>query len=314
MDELGGEHVAARESIDHVGDPDRRVAPVVVGEEPDVGCFVLVVEFFVDAGAELLDQFDRVEAREDHAEHRGERLGVVHVGCDGVGDAGVLDLHGDIAAVEGAGLVDLANRCGRDRLCVDVFEQFVQRLPETGFDFAQREIAGHRWGVAAEPRQRFTHRLGHALVEVARHLAELHHPALHVPEGVDDVLGLAAFELCLHPAPALVVGEPLTRLGPGAVRRPAGSEAGHDGAASASSGRGDRRIIERRRGAAPAHGGDRREQTAHDQDSEKCARRAPHVRPRWMTRVRRRRWLRRSGPPAMQRALRPDRDRPNPAP
>ena len=183
-------------------------------------------------------------------------------------------------------------------------------VPEPGFDFAQREIAGHRRGVAAQPRQRFAHRLGHALVEVARHLAELHHPALHVPRAsTTSWASRRSSSACIRRRPRR--RRAAEGLGPGAVRSPAGGEAGHHRAASASR---SRRSAHRRAQActAPAHGGDRwsRPPTIRIRES---ARQAPHVRPRWMTRVRRR-MVRRSGPPAMQRALRPDRDRPNPAP
>lgn len=58
----------------------------------------------------------------------------------------------------------------------------------------------HHW-----PRDRF----GQTVVEIRRHLTDLHQRALHVPEALGDVLGGAQLELLVELDPALGTGEQL---------------------------------------------------------------------------------------------------------
>ena len=51
-----------------------------------------------------------------------------------LGDAGILDLDGDLAAVVQARAVDLADRGGGDRLLVELLEDLAQRRLELGLD------------------------------------------------------------------------------------------------------------------------------------------------------------------------------------
>ena len=56
-----------------------------------------------------------------------------------------------------------------------------------GLHDAGGELGRHRWCVLLQRRERGLHRAGHAVVEVARHLPDLHERALHVPERLDHL-------------------------------------------------------------------------------------------------------------------------------
>jgi len=183
------------------------MARVVVGEQLLVRRLVDVVEFLVDPGPKLLDEFVRVEPWVDHAEQHRQALGVVQVRGDRVGDTRVLDLNCNLAPIVGDGAMNLADRCGRDRLAVDLGEEFVERAAERGFDLGERKIRRHRRRIGMQTGERLAHRFRHAFAEVARHLAELHQRALHLAECAHDVFCFTTLEVRLEAAPCLIGGE-----------------------------------------------------------------------------------------------------------
>ncbi len=80
------------------------------GELGDVGGLPAVVELLAHAQAQLVDEGAGVEAVEgQRREHRVHHLGGVEVLLDRLGDAGELDLDGELAAGGVAGPVDLAD-------------------------------------------------------------------------------------------------------------------------------------------------------------------------------------------------------------
>ena len=116
VEQLGDEHAAVRElGVDrrHVGErvsaPGARHRAVVLGLD-------LVVELVADPLAQLLRQRLDVEARGEALDQRQQHLQVAQVGLDRLGDARVLDLDRDGAAVERRRAVDLADRGGGERL------------------------------------------------------------------------------------------------------------------------------------------------------------------------------------------------------
>ncbi len=82
----------------------------------------LVVELLLNPGADLLADRLRVHPRRDPLREPENQAEVLHVGAHGGGDARVLDLDRDLAAVRERRAVDLADRRGRDRLLVEVLE------------------------------------------------------------------------------------------------------------------------------------------------------------------------------------------------
>ena len=63
---------------------------------------------------------------------------VAHVGVDRLGDAGVLDLDGNVAAVVQLGAVHLPDRGGGDRLGLEVRERRPELLAEIVLDHLAR--------------------------------------------------------------------------------------------------------------------------------------------------------------------------------
>ena len=147
------------------------------------------------------------------------------------GDARVLDLDRDLAAVVQPRAVDLADRGGGDRLGSNVGEDLVQRLLELGLDHLAHVVEAHlRRRVAQRAElalELLAVLLGHEPdVEEAHHLAELHRRALHRPQRGDDLLGrldVAALERLLAcPARSGRGSPPACRAGapPGRRRAP----------------------------------------------------------------------------------------------
>ena len=79
--------------------------------------------------------------------------------------------------------------------------------PSSSRDHLGGQLGRHRRGVLLELGQRLAHRLGQALVEVAGHLAELHHGALHVAERLGHLLGGLQLAGLVDGLAALGVGE-----------------------------------------------------------------------------------------------------------
>ena len=113
---------------DDVGDDDERVA----AEDPRQRALVLrlelVVELLADPRADLLGGRLDVEARRDLLHQPQDHPEVLHVRADRLGDAGVLDLHRDLAAVVQPRPVDLADRGRGHRRLVELGERLVERL------------------------------------------------------------------------------------------------------------------------------------------------------------------------------------------
>ena len=158
------------------------------------------------------------------------------------GDARVLDLDRDLAAVVQRRAVDLADRGGGDRLLVEVGEDLVERLLELGLDHLAHVVEAHlrrRVAQLAElALELLAVLLGHqADVEEREHLAELHRRALHRPQRGDDLLGgldVAALERVLA---RLLAARQVRGLGAELARALAGGEAGDPRGAGDARGR-----------------------------------------------------------------------------
>src|SRR5215210_345545 len=235
-DELGDDHLLARERGHDLRHHDERVA----AEDPRHRALVLrlelVVELVADAAARLLRGRLHVEPGRDPLQQPQDHPQVLHVGPLRLGDPRVLNLDRDLAAVVQARAVDLADRGGGDRRLVELGERVAELLAELGLhDLAHVGEAHLRRGVAQLAQlalELLPVLLGdEADVEERHHLAELHRGALHRPERRDDLLGgldVAALERLL--LALLVAGQVRRRraeLAGGLTRR----EAGHPGRA-----------------------------------------------------------------------------------
>ncbi len=165
---------------------------------------------------QLVDDRLGLDAGEHHADDLHEQAGVGEVGLDRFVDARVLHLHRDGPSVLRDRAMHLADRRRRERDRIPrrrrVRRGDRRALPSTTCAASSGAIDG---AFGLELRELLAHRLGQALVEVARHLADLHQRALHVAERVGDLLR----------RPQLVLGvELLPPIGgrehsPGAVQR-----------------------------------------------------------------------------------------------
>ena len=187
--EVAGHQAASGELLDDAGNVNRRVAFVVAGEQLLVPGLGAVVKLLGDAFPQLREQRVDVLARRGDLEHPAQQGDVAQVGLDGLGDAGVLDLHRDRATVKGDRAVHLPDRCGRDRYRVPGREGLLRRQTELFRDDLRGQFGAHRRHAVLQPAQRPARGRRQAVVDVAGHLAHLHQHALHRPQGGGDVLG-----------------------------------------------------------------------------------------------------------------------------
>ena len=129
----------------------------------------------------------RLSSAHDHVQ-------VLQVRPHRAGDARVLDLDGDLAAVAQRRAVDLPDRGRRDRLLLEGREHLGDRLFQVVLDHAAHLLEGHRRRGVAQLGELALELLAVLLgdeadVEERHHLAELHRRALHRPEHRDDLLG-----------------------------------------------------------------------------------------------------------------------------
>ena len=164
------------------------MAVVVVRQHLLAGCLAVVVQLLADALAQLVDQRVDVLARHGDLQHPAQQGDVVQVSGHRLGDAGVLHLDRDSAAVAGDGPVHLADRGGGDGLGIPLGEHLLRRLAQFLSDDAGGQLGRHRRDAVLEPAERAADRRSQAVIDVAGHLAQLDQYAAHRAEGGRDVL------------------------------------------------------------------------------------------------------------------------------
>ena len=152
-----------------------------------VSRFGFVVEFFDQSRLQLVDDWPGLHAGEHGREASEQPSSVVEIGAHGVGNAGILNFHGNGALITRDGAMNLPDRGGRDRHWVPLEEQRIGRFPEFTLDLLRGQLRAHRWSVVLQRRQSLAHVIRQTGVDVAGHLANLHHCALHVAELGRDV-------------------------------------------------------------------------------------------------------------------------------
>ena len=244
------------------GDVNGGVAVVVGGHQPLAGGLAAVVEFLADPVPQLGQQRAGVLGRGGDAQHPAQQRGVAQVGRDGLGDARVLDLDGDRAAVQGDRAVHLPDRGGGYRPRIPAGERPLRRHAELFLHHSRGQRRAHRRDAVLQPGQGAADRGRQAAVDVAGHLADLHQHALHRPQGAGDVLGglqgqVLAQQLALlargreQPRRAGRVPDPAAHGQP--ERRPAAIKAqGSEPAAQQDQGQGRGRAARHHRGEEPA--------------------------------------------------------------
>ncbi len=185
--ELGGEHAHARQLVDDARHVDERMVRVPVGEEVLIVGLDAVVELLDEPGAQLLDERSGLEAREEQPQRAEDQVGVQEVGADRLADPGVLHLDRDGETRVRHRPVYLADRGGGDRGGIPLREQPVGIGAELFAHDLRAQLGRHRRRVLLQRGESVAHRLGQPVVEIARHLAELHERALQLAERVGDV-------------------------------------------------------------------------------------------------------------------------------
>ena len=173
----------------------------MVGEALLVPSLEFVVELLTQSVAQLFGDGRRVDAGEQHAEATKDRIVGAQVRLDRLGHPWVLHLDRHRSTVARHCSMDLTDRRRGDRDRIPLGEQIVRMPTEFIEDHTRRQLARHRWSTGLELSEILSNVVGKSEVQIAGHLAELHHCALQVSEGVDDVLGRRELELIveLHP-------------------------------------------------------------------------------------------------------------------
>jgi hypothetical protein len=109
---LAGHHPAGGQLADDRGDVDGGMEFVVGGQEALVAGLAAVVKFLADPVPQLGQQRISVLGRRGDPQHPAQQGDVAQVGGEGLGDARVLDLDGDRAAVASDCAVHLPDRGG----------------------------------------------------------------------------------------------------------------------------------------------------------------------------------------------------------
>ena len=112
------------------GDVDGGVAVEIGGHQALAGGLAAVVEFLADPVPQLAQQRVDVLGRRGDAQHPAQQRDVAQVGRDGLGDARVLDLDRDRAAVQGDRPVHLPDRGGGYRPRIPAGERPFRRRAE----------------------------------------------------------------------------------------------------------------------------------------------------------------------------------------
>ena len=261
---------APRRQLGHDrGHADRRVAGEVLVQRLLIGGLAPVIELFEHALPELGDQAVDVLARRGHPQHAAQQRDVVQVGRHHLGDARVLDLDRDRQPVLGDRPMYLADRRRGDGLGIPAGEQLLRRLAQLRLDDAGGQLRAHRRDAVLQPAQGAADRRCQALVDVAGHLAELDHDALHGAERRGHVVGGLHGQVVAELLPVLASGDEQARRAAGVAQTAADGELrGCDSRARSAAGR-------LGGGRAPAR---RRSRRCPTSEREQRAPQAPHAR------------------------------------
>src|SRR5215467_11413103 len=165
------------------------MAVVELSEQTLIRRLAPVIKLLENSLPELVEQRVDVLGWRGYAQHPPQQGDVLKVRGDRLGDARVLDLDRDGAAVPGDGTVHLPDRGGGDRFWVPFREQPVRRHSEFLLDHSSGEFRAHRRNAVLKPAERPPDTGRQTFVDVAGHLADLHQDAFHRPERLGDVLG-----------------------------------------------------------------------------------------------------------------------------
>ena len=177
-----------RQLLDHVGNVDERMVGVPVGEQALIVGFDAVVELLDEPRAQLFDQRPGFETRKEQSERTEHHVGIDEIGADRLVDAGVLDLDRHRAGLS-ASPRDAPARSTPPRSASGPIRANTRlgRVAELLAHDLRGQLGCHRRRILLQRRERLAHRLRQPVVEIARHLAELHERALQLAEHAGDI-------------------------------------------------------------------------------------------------------------------------------
>jgi hypothetical protein len=158
--------------------------------------FAAVVKFPEQPVVQLGQQRVDVLGWRCDAHNPAQQHDVAQVRRHHLGDAGVLHLDGDRPAVEGDRAVHLPDRCGGNGLWIPAGECSFRQGAEFFFHHGRGQLRPHRRDAVVQAGEGTPDRRGQPVVDVAGHLAELHHDASHRAQGVGHVLGGPQGQVC----------------------------------------------------------------------------------------------------------------------
>src|SRR6266568_1953111 len=179
------------------------MALVVAREQLLAATLEAVIDLLLESLSELLHQRARVEAWKGGADDAPQKRHVAQVRGDAPGDPRVLDLDRHRAAVACDRAVHLTDRGGRKCERIPLREDLIRRGAELFGDHAGRHFRAHRGCRLLQPAHGCANRLRQVLVDVARHLTELHEHTTHGAELLGHVVRRAQGKVVSQLAPAL---------------------------------------------------------------------------------------------------------------
>ncbi len=169
--------------------------PIRASHRALVRGFQLVVELGGQALPDLCRDAAHVHAgRHEAREQLDDHVQVLQVGTDRLLDAGVLHLDRDVTTVLGRRAVDLADRCRRDRVLVEIGECVGQRPAQILLDDLAHVLERDLLAGGLKDRQTLLELLAKLWVDKPdvddrERLTDLHRRALHRAQNLDDLVG-----------------------------------------------------------------------------------------------------------------------------
>ena len=208
---------------DHLGQREVRVIGEQAAVMLQVGGLLEVVGLVVELALGLVEQRRDVEAGRQQARDAQQRRHVVHVAGDAAGDARVLHLDRQPAAVEGLGRMHLADRGRRHRGERELAEGARPVLAPGGLQHLHQLAHGHRLGICAQAGEDLGQLGGQQVAGVHRQeLPDLHRRAAQVGQLLGHPAGVGGGEEQVAHRGAAALGELAQPLG----EHPAGDARG----------------------------------------------------------------------------------------
>ena len=186
-DEVHREDAPRGEVVVHARDGKPRLPGEQPAEPREVARLGEIVGLLVELALRLRHHAADIEVERQQPGHAQQRRDVVHVAVDGARHAGVLHLEREVAAVDGARAMHLADGGGRDRLVVERGEAALPAVPPLAAEHATQLRERHGVRIGAQDGERLRHFRRQQVVAFEREdLPELHRRAAQVRQALGE--------------------------------------------------------------------------------------------------------------------------------